>query len=749
VDAQIQSAIQDGSIADIEYQVVRPDGTMPWFNSRCRVFRNSGGAPVRMLCVTLDISQPREERDRAIRSEQRLRRMVERLPAGAIFVDGGELHLNRAAEMLLGHSPEEMDALAQVFADAEQEWLLSGTAGNPDEATTRVATVTRQDGSQRIIEFGGYSDEDVQVWLLHDITALRQTQMELEKAKERAESACRAKGEFLANMSHEIRTPMNGVIGMTDLLWSMPLGEEQREYVGIVKRSADALLTLINDILDFSKIEAGKLDLNCIDFDLRNTVYDSLKPLALRADETGVELLCSVAPDVPDFVLGDPTRLRQVLTNLVGNAIKFTPAGEIEVRVKVDGRDTDGWLLHLSVKDTGIGVPVDKQQLIFESFSQADSSTTRKYGGTGLGLSICSRLVGMMNGRLWVESEPGKGSTFNFTAKVGAAIAGRKAALNNPADLRGSRVLAVDDNATNRLILYQSLKRWGMLPETVGDVVTAMETLRRAAADARPFELVLTDCHMPDQDGFMLVEQIQRDATLNQIPIVMLTSGYQKRGREEVLSHGLAALLTKPVPSHDLLDTILRVCGKRREAASAAASEEVTSTPAGSPRASLRILLAEDNLSNQRVGVALLKKLGHSVDVVADGRQAVAQVQAKSYDAILMDVEMPEMDGFEATAAIRAWEQGTGARIPIVAMTAHALTGYRERCIAAGMDGYISKPVSLDQFTTQLQQIHPKTPSPSGLGDRPPHENGASTVLPIPAKAIQSIPPDALPAFRR
>jgi CheY-like chemotaxis protein len=292
-----------------------------------------------------------------------------------------------------------------------------------------------------------------------------------------------------------------------------------------------------------------------------------------------------------------------VLTNLVGNAIKFTPAGKIEVRVKVDGRDTDGWLLHFTVKDTGIGVPVDKQQLIFESFSQADASTTREYGGTGLGLSICSRLVGMMNGRLWVESEPGKGSTFNFTAKVGiAAIAERKAGHKNLADLQGSRVLAVDDNATNR---------------------------------------------------------------------------------------------------------------KRREPA--AAAENVTSTPPRNPQASLRILLAEDNPINQRVGVALLKKLGHSVDVVADGKQAVEQVQAERYDAILMDVEMPNMDGFEATVAIRAWEQGKGRRIPIVAMTAHALTGYRDRCIAAGMDGYISKPVSLDQITNQLQTIYPGTSSPSGL----------------------------------
>jgi two-component system sensor histidine kinase/response regulator len=714
VDAGIQSAIRDGSAVDIEYRVVRPDGTVPWFNSRCRVFRNNGGAPTRMLGVTLDITEHKEARDRVVRSEQRLRRMIERLPAGAIYVDSGALYFNRAAETLLGHSPEEMDAVAHVFADAEQEGILSDTAENPDGATSRIATVTRQDGSQRIIEFSGYADEDVQVWLLHDITAMRQTQKELEKAKELAESASRAKGEFLANMSHEIRTPMNGVIGMTDLLLTMPLGEEQREYVGVVKQSADALLTLINDILDFSKIEAGKLELNCIDFDLRKTVYDSLKPFAPRADEISVELLCTVAPEVPDFVLGDPIRLRQVLTNLVGNAIKFTPAGEIEVRVEVDSRETDGWVLHFSVKDTGIGVPVDKQQVIFESFSQADASTTRKYGGTGLGLSICSRLVGMMNGRLWLESEPGKGSTFQFTGRLGnGAIVERRPGVRNLGGLQGSRVLAVDDNATNRHILHEGLKRWGMLPETVPDVVTAMEALRKASTNAKPFALVITDCQMPDQDGFMLVEQIGRDVNLNQIPVVMLTSGHQKRGREHGLPPGLAALLTKPVASDDLLDTILRVCGERREPAEG--SKQVKWTPLSRPEVGLRILLAEDNPINQRVGVALLQKLGHSVDVVANGKQAVEQVRTKSYDVILMDMEMPEMDGLEATAAIRAWEQAKGTRIPIVAMTAHALTGYREQCIAAGMDGYISKPVSLDQLTNQLQTIYPEAPRPSGL----------------------------------
>jgi PAS domain S-box-containing protein len=709
VDAQIQSAIRDGSMVDIEYRAVRPDGAMPWFNSRCRVFRNSAGLPARILGVTLDITEQKETRERVLRSEQRLRRIVERFPAGAIFVDNGSLYLNRAAETLLGHSVEDMDALAQVFAYAEQKGL-SSEAGNSEP--TSIVTVTRPDGSHRVIEFDGYADEDVQVWLLHDVTAMRQAQEELEKAKELAESASRAKGEFLANMSHEIRTPMNGVIGMTDLLWSMPLGEEEREYVGVVKRSADALLTIINDILDFSKIEAGKLDLNCIDFELRKAVYDSLKPFAPRAFEIGVELLCNIAPEVPDFVLGDPTRLRQVLTNLVGNAVKFTPTGEIEVQVAVERRESDGWMLHFSVKDTGIGVPVEKQQLIFESFSQADASTTRKYGGTGLGLSICSRLVKMMNGRLWVESEPGKGSAFHFTSHLGNPVAAETTpGEKNFAGLHGSRVLAVDDNATNRYILLESLRRWGMLPETVPDVVSAMEALRKAAADAKPFALVITDCHMPDQDGFMLIEQIQREVNLNRIPIVMLTSGHQQRARGQELPHGLAALLTKPVASDDLLDAILRVCGKRREPA--AESQRVKIAPSSSPAASLRILLAEDNPVNQRVGVALLKRLGHSADVVANGKQAVEQARAKSYDAILMDVEMPEMDGLEATAAIRAWEEGKGARIPIIAMTAHALAGYREHCIAAGMDGYISKPVSLDQLANELRTINSQTPCSS------------------------------------
>ena len=714
VDAEIQAAVRGGSLINIEYQALRPDGSMPWFNSRCRVFRNKGGAPARILGVTLDITECKQARDRLVRSEQRLRRMVERLPAGAIYVDSGALYLNQAAETLLGHPPEKMDALAQVFADAEMQPILPSTTEYPDRATSRFATVTRQDGSERTIEFSGYTDEDVQIWLLHDITAMRQTQIELEKAKELAESASRAKGEFLANMSHEIRTPMNAVIGMTDLLWSMPLSQEQREYVGVVKNSADALLTLLNDILDFSKIEAGKLDLNCIEFDLHKAVYDSLKPFALRADEMSLELLCNVAPEVPDFVLGDPSRLRQVLTNLVGNAIKFTPAGEIEVLVKVVSRVSDAWVLQFSVRDTGIGVPIEKQHLIFESFSQADASTTRKYGGTGLGLSICSRLVAMMKGRLWVESDPGKGSTFHFIGHFGnAAMTERKPAVQRLVELQGSRVLVVDDNATNRRILKERLWGWGLVPETVPDVVTAMEALQKSWTDAKPFALVITDCNMPDQDGFMLVKQIRKDANLNRIPIAILASGHHQRDWEHDLSEHLTAMLTKPVASNDLLNAILRVCDKGSEPASGL--EHVQDALADCPELSLRILLVEDNPINRRVGVALLQKLGHSVDVAANGKQAVEQVRVKPYDVILMDVEMPEMDGLEATTAIRTLERGTGKRIPIVAMTAHALTGYREHCIAAGMDGYISKPVSLDQLANQLQTIHSQPPRPCVL----------------------------------
>ncbi|MGJ5817899.1 response regulator [Paludibaculum fermentans] len=709
VSRGVRATIRDGRNSSYEHRVVLPDQSIRWLSCHCHVVPSASGAGHRIMGVSLDITEQKESQLRLESSEQRLRRLIDRLPAGALHFEGGMLQLNRAAKRLLGHDPEDLEAVAQAFAAAEQEVPLDELA--PGEAPRSIAHISRQDGSSRIVEFNGYSDDDIQVWLLHDITALRQAQDELEKAKEASEAASRAKSEFLANMSHEIRTPMNGVIGMTELLNSSELQPEQREYVHIVKRSADSLLTLINDILDFSKIEAGKLDLDSVDFALGETIHDALQPLALRADEKGLELLCHVAPGVPEYVQGDPTRLRQLITNLVGNAIKFTPAGEIQVSVTVEASLPGAWDLHFRVKDTGIGVPAEKQQAIFSAFSQADASTTRKYGGTGLGLSICVRLVQMMQGRLWVESEPGSGSTFHFTARyLQPNDASCKVATRNPVCLRGKRVLVVDDNATNRQILQETFSAWGMRPEQACGVEAAMAVLGQAEALRQPIDLVITDCHMPGQDGFSLLESIKAMPAQRNLPVVMLSSGYQQKARKRGPASGLSALLTKPVPNHALLDAVLDAVCTSEKRAEVARPGRFQPQP---PLRRLRILLAEDNPINQRVGTALFGRLGHTVEVVEDGLQAVARVHASEFDVVFMDIEMPEMDGWAASQAIRRWENGHGQRIPIVAMTAHAMAGYREQCLAAGMDSYVSKPVSLETLSRALEEVLPRVVRPA------------------------------------
>jgi two-component system sensor histidine kinase/response regulator len=480
------------------------------------------------------------------------------------------------------------------------------------------------------------------------------------------------------------------------------LTRDQREYVDTVKFSAEALLTLINDILDFSKIEAGKLELESIAFHLQDSLDSALRAMALRAHEKDLELNCHIRSDVPEILVGDSGRLRQIVINLVGNAIKFTEQGEVTLRVEQESLEGETVYLHFTVSDTGIGIGEDKQATIFEAFTQADGSTARRYGGTGLGLTISRRLVELMGGRIWLESEPGRGSTFHFSARFGVGKKLPAADCPEQRSLAGVAVLVVDDNATNRQILQEILRQWQMEPTLAENANIALEKLEEAAGRGAPFSLVLTDTQMPVTDGFELVERIGRNPVLGNPGIIMLSSG---EGSDRVPHEpGVQARLSKPVHQSELHRTILRILTERDALAGRAS---IPDSAAGASRKGLRILLAEDNAVNRKLAVRLLQKHGYEVVVAGNGREALAAIGRESFDLVLMDVQMPEMDGFEATQTIREQEQRTGHHLPIVAMTAHAMKGDEERCLQAGMDGYVSKPInSAELFAVIQQTIH-------------------------------------------
>jgi two-component system sensor histidine kinase/response regulator len=504
---------------------------------------------------------------------------------------------------------------------------------------------------------------------------------------------------------------MNGVMGMTELVLDTDLTSEQRDYLNTVKSSADSMLAVINDILDFSKIEAGRLELDPVSFNIRDLVEDTVRALALRAHEKGLEVICDVLPEVPEYVVGDITRIRQVMVNLMGNAVKFTQQGEVELEVTLQSQAADRLFLQFLVRDTGIGIPQDKQKMIFDAFSQADGSTTRKFGGTGLGLTISGRLVEAMGGRIWVESTPAKGSCFHFTADLGVSSETRQLAkLAEAIPLAGIRVVVVDDNLTNRRILSDMLWGWAMLPAPAASGPEALSHLRRGLQRGQPYSLVLTDVHMPEMDGFELVKRIHETPELTQPVILMLTSGDRGDDIARCRKLGISSYLTKPVRRAELRTSIVAALAReapRRDPA--ARPVDATSDGLLKDRCvSCRILLTEDNVVNQRVALRILEKAGHIVAVAENGKAALRMLGEQTFDVILMDVQMPEMGGFEATALIREKEDGTGRHIPIIAMTAHAMAGDRERCLDAGMDDYLAKPVAASSLLDMVAQHSPK-----------------------------------------
>jgi PAS domain S-box-containing protein len=725
--------LEGGQMVTFQSRYRRKDGTIFPVEIRARGFRE--GSRWRVVTLVRDISD-RKQAEAALRdSEERFRNYFDLslTPMAISSPEKGWLRVNQRMCDLLGYTREEL--LKRTWSELTHPDDLAADvaqfghmmAGEIDGYTLEKRFICR-DGrvvdtvrSTRVVRPPDGRPAYCLTQLL-DITALKQIEHELRRAKEAAEAANRAKSEFLASMSHEIRTPMNGVFGMIDLALDGDLAPEPRHYLERARASADLLLRVINDILDFSKVEAGRLDLEPAPFSLRETLGEAIKAFGPRAHRKDLELALHVDPAVPDDVSGDSLRLGQILTNLLGNAIKFTDAGEVIVNVSVESMAEDQVCLHLAVTDTGLGIPPEKQKQIFGAFEQADSSMTRRFGGTGLGLAISERLVALMGGRIWVESVVGKGSTFHFTARLGLhgqAVARRSA---ERMDLEGLPVLAVDDNETNLQILAEMLTNWRMRPTAVDGGREALAELRRAAAAGEPFPLVLLDAVMPDLDGFAVAQEIKSDPALAGATIMLLTSADRSGELARCQELGIAAYLRKPVKQSELLNAVIEALQLSVFAGNSAAAQHQTPGPAH--RRGLLVLVVEDNEFNQEVAANLLKKWGHVPTIVGDGKSALVAFEVGRFDLILMDVEMPEMDGFAVTQALRAREQGSNTHVPIIALTAHALKGDRERCLSAGMDAYVSKPVRGGELAKVIDDLLAPAGQPQKATHVPPPDFG-------------------------
>ena len=735
---------QDWATLSFENRLTCKDGTCRWFAWNA-VSEHQQGV---IYATARDVSRHKAQ-DEALAAERNLlRSVIDNVPDYVYIKDADGRYVldNVAHTHWLGlEAPEDVigktvfdffpQPLGQQYVTDDEIVMRTGQALlNREEPVLSRQGEVRWHLTTKVPLYDNQGNVTGLVGIGRDVTERRRQEKDLNEAKEAAEAATRAKSEFLANMSHEIRTPMNGIIGMTELALETDLTPEQHEYLGIVKVSAESLLSLLNDILDFSKIEAGRLDLEMVEFHLRDMLGDTLHTLAMRAHQKSLELTCQVAPDVPDRVRGDPGRLRQVLVNLIGNAIKFTSHGEVVLQVEaVSGPDSpgpdspgsasppeskiasDAWL-HFAVSDSGIGIPPDKQRTIFEPFAQADTSTTRRYGGSGLGLPISSQLIRMMGGRIWLESEVGKGSTFHFT--VNMDVPPQTAAHSRPpemTDLRDLSVLVVDDNATNLRVLGEMLGAWGMKPTLVSDSGAALDAVEHAHAAGQSFSLMILDVNMPGMDGFALAERIRETPDQDGAAIMMLTSADRRGDADLCRELGIAAHVMKPVKQSDLYDIILSALGCRLDDLPASSPGMDGRQESFSELSGIRILLAEDNPVNQRLASRLLERRGSVVVVVPDGQAAVDALSNEPFDLVLMDVNMPGLNGFEATAAIRNNEKETGSHVPIIAMTAHAMRGDQARCISAGMDGYVRKPLLMTDLMNAIREVVRKDPATTGL----------------------------------